>query len=52
MEEKSEEIIHRNFIAHCGFERNCVEVRKENEEVFIRYRKEVLERIKEILWKN
>lgn len=27
----------RNFVAHCGFERNCVEVRKVGEEIFIRY---------------
>jgi len=49
--EKSDQIEHRNFIAHCGFERNCTEVKKEGNEIFVRYKKEnkILERIEKIL---
>ncbi|MEZ0344242.1 MAG: CRISPR-associated CARF protein Csx1 [Caldimicrobium sp.] len=50
--EKSDQVEPRNFIAHCGFERNCVEVKKEGDEIYLRYRKELLKRIEEILLKN
>ncbi len=42
----------RNFIAHCGFERNCLEVMRKENMVFLRYREDAFERIQEILWKN
>jgi len=50
-EKDDKDINRRNFIAHCGFERNCVEVKKVDEEIWIRYRKDenILKRIKEIL---
>ncbi len=49
----------RNFVAHCGFERNCLEVKKEGEEVYLKYstalikeqNKTYVDRIREILWK-
>lgn len=49
--EKSDELTPRNFRAHCGFERNCVEVKKINGEVIVRYVKdeEILKRIQKIL---
>ncbi len=50
--EKSDKIDDRNFIAHCGFERNCVEVKKEGDEIYLRYNKNALERIEEILLRN
>lgn len=41
----------RNFLAHCGFERNCLEVKREGEEIWLRYKNEpeIKKRIKEIL---
>ncbi len=48
----NQDIIPRNFIAHCGFERNCLEVKKINSEILLRYNKEKLEKIKKIIWKN
>ena len=51
---ESQNIHSRNFFAHCGFERNCTEVRKIEEEVFIRYKKEeeTLKKIIKFLMKN
>ena len=46
---ESDEIKPRNFIAHCGFERNCVYVRRQEARVFVKYGREVLSRIEEIL---
>ena len=46
---ESDEINHRNFLAHCGFERNCVYVRRQGATIFIKYGSEVLSRIEEIL---
>lgn len=47
---ESDEINHRNFLAHCGFERNCVYVRRQGAQVFVKYDgSEVLSRIEEIL---
>jgi CRISPR-associated protein Csx1 len=46
---ESDEIKPRNFIAHCGFERNCVYVRRQGAQVFVKYGSEVLSRIEEIL---
>ncbi len=39
----------RNFLAHCGFERNCVYVRKTCEEVLIKYKEDSLKKIEKIL---
>ncbi|MEJ5172401.1 MAG: CRISPR-associated CARF protein Csx1 [Hydrogenothermaceae bacterium] len=39
----------RNFFAHCGFERNSVEVKKEDEEIWLRYREEKKKEIEKIL---
>jgi len=47
---ESDEIKPRNFLAHCGFERNCVYVRRQGDKVFIKYYgDEVLRRIEKIL---
>jgi CRISPR-associated protein Csx1 len=46
---ESDEIKPRNFLAHCGFERNCVYVRMQEARVFVKYGSEVLSRIEEIL---
>ena len=46
---ESNEINPRNFLAHCGFERNCVYVRRQGDTIFIKYGSEVLNRIEEIL---
>jgi CRISPR-associated protein Csx1 len=46
---ESDEIKPRNFIAHCGFERNCVYIRRQGAQVFVKYGSEVLSRIEEIL---
>jgi CRISPR-associated protein Csx1 len=46
---ESDEIKPRNFLAHCGFERNCVYVRRQGDTIFIKYGTEVLSRIEEIL---
>jgi CRISPR-associated protein Csx1 len=46
---ESDEIKPRNFLAHCGFERNCVYVRRQEAQVFVKYWSEVLSRIEEIL---
>jgi CRISPR-associated protein Csx1 len=46
---ESDEIKPRNFLAHCGFERNCVYVRRQGDQVFVKYGSEVLSRIEEIL---
>lgn len=45
------EIHSRNFLAHCGFERNCLEIKKEGEEIWLRYKDspEIKKRIIEIL---
>lgn len=53
-ESKDNDIHPRNFIAHCGFERNCVEIKKVGEDVWIRYKNDskILERIKKILLEN
>ncbi|PMP97179.1 MAG: TIGR01897 family CRISPR-associated protein [Thermodesulfobacterium geofontis] len=53
-ENQDKDIKDRNFIAHCGFERNCVEVRKENQEIWLRYINdpEKLKKIQVILIKN
>ncbi len=44
----------RNFFAHCGFERNCVEVKRVGDEVYVRYKNDpaILSRLKEILIDN
>uniref|UniRef100_A0A7C4NTY3 TIGR01897 family CRISPR-associated protein n=1 Tax=Thermodesulfobacterium geofontis TaxID=1295609 RepID=A0A7C4NTY3_9BACT len=49
---ESEEIHPRNFLAHCGFERNCVYVRKKNEEILIKYKEDNLKDIEKILMRN
>ncbi|QER42723.1 TIGR01897 family CRISPR-associated protein [Thermodesulfobacterium sp. TA1] len=49
---ESDKINDRNFLAHCGFERNCVYVRKNEETLFIKYNKTELQKIEEILIKN
>lgn len=46
---ESDEIKPRNFIAHCGFERNCVYIRRQGAQVFVKYGSEFLNRIEEIL---
>jgi CRISPR-associated protein Csx1 len=46
---ESDEINPRNFLAHCGFERNCVYVRRQGDQVFVKYGSKVLRRIEEIL---
>jgi len=46
---ESDEIKPRNFLAHCGFERNCVYIRRQGAQVFVKYGSEVLSRIEEIL---
>jgi CRISPR-associated protein Csx1 len=46
---ESNEINPRNFLAHCGFERNCVYVRRQGDNIFIKYGSKVLKRIEEIL---
>ena len=38
----------RNFIAHSGFERNAVEVKKEGETIMLRYKKELLKTLKDL----
>ncbi len=48
----NENINPRNFLAHSGFERNLVEVKKENMELYFRYRKDMLEKVKKILIDN
>lgn len=44
-----ENINPRHFLAHAGFERNIVEVKKEGKELYFRYRKDALDRVKSIL---
>lgn len=34
-------MILRNFLAHCGFERNCLEVKREGEEIWLRYKNDI-----------
>jgi len=36
-ETQDKDIKDRNFLAHCGFERNCLEVKKIGNEIFLRY---------------
>ncbi len=38
---------HRNFLAHSGLEGNAVEVRKEDDKVLLRYREDLIGRVKE-----
>ncbi|SFM73584.1 CRISPR-associated CARF protein Csx1 [Thermodesulforhabdus norvegica] len=52
LEGESRDLHPRNFIAHCGFERNCVEVKKNDQDIFLRYKEVVIEKIKKILWNN
>ncbi|HBT03747.1 MAG TPA: TIGR01897 family CRISPR-associated protein [Thermodesulfobacterium commune] len=42
----------RNFLAHCGFERTCVEVKKDGETIYLRYKpgNETKKKILEILF--
>ena len=49
---EGEEIHPRNFLAHCGFERNCVYVRKKDEEILIKYKEDNLKDIEKILMRN
>lgn len=49
---ESKDIQPRNFFAHCGFERNCVEVRKEGKEILLRYKNEILKKIENFILKN
>lgn len=53
-EGQDKDIDNRNFLAHCGFERNCVEVKKINDEIYLRYTsdKEKRKKIIEILLEN
>jgi len=46
---ESEGINDRNFLAHCGFERNCIYVKKVNNEIFIKYDQTKLKAIESIL---
>jgi CRISPR-associated protein Csx1 len=46
---ESEDFNPRNFLAHCGFERNSVYVRKDEEEILVKYREDRLEEIAKIL---
>jgi CRISPR-associated protein Csx1 len=39
----------RNFLAHCGFERNSIYVRKDGEEILVKYREDRLKEIAKIL---
>jgi CRISPR-associated protein Csx1 len=48
---ESEDFNPRNFLAHCGFERNSVYVRKDGEEILVKYREDRLEEIAKILMK-
>ncbi len=44
----------RNFFAHCGFERNCVEVKRVGDEVYVRYKNDpaILSRLEKMLIDN
>ncbi|WP_041430352.1 CRISPR-associated CARF protein Csx1 [Thermodesulfobacterium geofontis] len=46
---ESEDFNPRNFFAHCGFERNSIYVRKDGEEILVKYREDRLEEIAKIL---
>jgi CRISPR-associated protein Csx1 len=39
----------RNFLAHCGFERNSIYIRKDGEEILVKYREDRLKEIAKIL---
>ena len=49
---ESKDIQPRNFFAHCGFERNCVEVKREGKEILLRYKSEILKKIENFILKN
>lgn len=44
------DIKHRNFLAHCGFERNCIEVKKQENEIYLRYKENQLKEIEKIVF--
>jgi CRISPR-associated protein Csx1 len=46
---ESEDFNPRNFLAHCGFERNSIYVRKDGEEILVKYREDRLKEIAKIL---
>lgn len=45
----SKDIVPRNFLAHAGFERNSLEVKKSDNNLLVRYHESSFERIKDIL---
>lgn len=51
-EKANQEIKERNFLAHGGFERNMVLVKKEDNRVLFKYDKDKLEIVKRFLFKN
>lgn len=46
---ESREIVPRNFLAHAGFEKNIVELKKYNERILVRYKPDLIHRVREIL---
>jgi len=48
---KEQNFVDRNFFAHTGFERNVTEVRKKDNEIYLRYAKEKENEIKNVMIK-
>lgn len=46
---ESREIVPRNFLAHAGFERNSLELKKSEKGILVRYHESTFDRIKDIL---
>lgn len=46
---ESREIVPRNFLAHAGFERNSLEIKKSEKGILVRYHESTFDRIKDIL---
>lgn len=46
---ESREIVPRNFLAHAGFERNSLELKKSEKGILVRYHESTFDRIKEVL---
>lgn len=49
---ESQNIVPRNFLAHAGFERNSIEVKRQEEKIYVRYREDIIEKIRKILFNS
>ncbi len=50
--QKGRKIKFRNFFAHCGFEQNILQVRKEDDEIYLTYHKEELSKIEDLIFEK